>query len=149
MTVIMNGDDGATVSDSRDARVNHERFIASLEKHGYGVATAAWASMAGDLGWSTDEVKLYAYRYFLALQSIEEGQNAKTKHFSDLEDDWTLDETVLLEALLTQQLPFTTHENKSECGISWEERIASQIPSKTAQQVRQMYEKRYQRLVKR
>lgn len=148
----MIGDEGATLNDRQSARVNHDRFIASLEKHGYDVASAAWASISGDLGWSTEEVKLYAYRYFLALQSVEEAedQNSTTMQTSDLDGDWTLDEMVLFETLLVQLLPSVTNARTFPEGeIDWEERIASQIPSKTAQQVRQMYENRYQRLVKR
>lgn len=131
--------------------MNHERFIASLEKHGYGAAPAAWANMAGDLVWSIEEVKLYAYRYFIALQSVEESEdhNSTMMHLSDLDNEWTLDEVILLEALLVQHLPLITRESESEGEIDWDEKIASQIPGKTAQQVRQMYEKGYQKLVKR
>ena len=146
----MNVDDSASVNDSEGAKVNHDRFIASLEKHGYGAAPAAWANMAGDLVWSTEEVKLYAYRYFLALQSVEESDdhNGTIMQLLDLDNDWTHDEVVLLEALLVQHLPLITRERESEDELDWDERIASQIPGKTALQVRLMYEKGYQKLVK-
>ena len=63
-------------TDSEDEKLNHDRFISCLEKHGCGAATAAWASIARDLGWSTEEVKVYAFRYFHALQSVEESCDA-------------------------------------------------------------------------
>jgi hypothetical protein len=145
----MNSDDSATMIDSEDAKVNHDRFIAALDKHGYGAAPAAWAYMAGDLAWSTEEVKLYAYRYFITLLSVEESHddNGTTMHLSDLDNDWTHDEVILLEALLVQHLPLIIRESEGE--EDWERRIASQIPGKTALQVRQMYEKGYRKLVKR
>lgn len=43
----------------------HNKFVAALEKHGY--SAQAWHAMAFELGWSVEDVKVYAYSYFKSL----------------------------------------------------------------------------------
>ena len=135
---------GRPIHDGEDEMGNHELFIASLEKHGYASASVAWASMAEELGWSSEEVRLYAYRYFASLQTMEESTNHTTAMDSTGHDDhWTVEESVLFEALLVQHLPIIDQQGNLQNGITWEERIASQVPEKTPEEVRLRYETKY------
>ena len=48
----------------------HERFVASLEKHGAGMNGDVWSSIAAEMEWSIDDVKLYAYWYMQQRYSL-------------------------------------------------------------------------------
>lgn len=143
----MANNDGSTAQEETlpDEVENHESFITSLEKHGYSADPKAWERIANDLEWSEEEVKRYAYRYFNALQQVppEDNPPVDDKEENDL---WTFEESILLEALLVRHLAIINEQNKQQQqgDLAWEEIIAARIPGKTAQEVKQRYEQKYQ-----
>eukprot|EP00591_Stephanopyxis_turris_P008113 CAMPEP_0195527060 /NCGR_PEP_ID=MMETSP0794_2-20130614/28501_1 /TAXON_ID=515487 /ORGANISM="Stephanopyxis turris, Strain CCMP 815" /LENGTH=124 /DNA_ID=CAMNT_0040657883 /DNA_START=175 /DNA_END=546 /DNA_ORIENTATION=+ len=91
----------------------HQRFIAALESHGPGLTGKEWTKMAASMGGrSVEEVKLYAYRYMLSLQSTS--RERPTMNGEQLESslvaetsptsysDWSHDECILFETLLAR-----------------------------------------------
>lgn len=123
----------------------HSKFVASLERHGSS-AGLAWHSMAEDLKWTVDEVKLYAYSYFKALIADRTAENHETAS-PDPDPSWSFHELVLLDSLMLKysknfidaKRMNSVHgapdkENNDvdyiEPNSVWE-RIASYIPDKT------------------
>lgn len=117
-----------------DPRENHNRFIASLEKHGFGAS--AWELMGKELDWTAEDVKTYAYRYFISLQKMTSEEERGLVGVDD--NDWAVEENILFEALLVQYLP-TIQDQSSD----WAERIAAQMPGRTPREVNQRYEAKY------
>ena len=155
-------------------RHQHARFLESLERHatssgGEQVSRAVWSRMASDLGWSVEQVQVYAYWYMMALaedddQAISQGEqqdnggnnvimnggghrndNELNENLTNGNSEWTLEEDILLESLLAVYLPLGYHTssgnntNNNHSGLDWEEQVASRLPGKTPMQVRQRY----------
>jgi hypothetical protein len=132
------------MSSDDDARLNHEKFVKSLEKYAYLSPNEVWIEMADELGWDVEEVRSYAFQYLIAMQSLEDSEEDTIG--PEPNDEWTLDEIILLEALLVQHSSEIKVKSDSLNCTPWEEKIAAQIPGKTAQQVRAMFESEYSEL---
>lgn len=124
-------------SDRRNETENHRLFVAALETNGYSAEASAWDRMAEELGWSVEEVKTYAYRYFNALLVKTEDDSPHARERDDEDSAWSTEESILFEALLIRNLPATSQSEKE---VPWEQRIASRIPGKTAQDIKRRYE---------
>jgi len=116
------------VKDKAERMQQHKRFISVLEKYGSAAGsepgTLAWHAMAMDLGWTLEEVKIYAYSYFKFLtEQNEERYYGDERKGNDVSQDgagqmqlsdgkhdyakdnststsWTFEEKVLLDSLL-------------------------------------------------
>ena len=136
----------------------HLKFTSALERHGS--SPGAWKDMASELNSTERDVKVYAYSYFKALvQDKDEksraglllmnGYQSRGGRNSAINDDtaWSFQELVLLDSLL---LKFCTDltclsEIDGDCNTDqrcpsllrqttvWE-KIASQLPGKTARE---------------
>ena len=71
-------DDTKEIEDAEKQTKMHNDFISALEKYGTS-AEGAWKSMASDLNWTEEEVKVYAYSYFKSLV-----QDRKSKLYDKL-----------------------------------------------------------------
>jgi len=164
----MNGE--TSTSQQEEARERHTRFLQSLERHASGddVSRAAWSNMASELGWSVEQVQVYAYRYMMALNDESEDQSMPQQEHQANGDDvvmadneengsimngnsdneWTLEEDILLDSLLAVYPPrcsanSSSNNNSNHNALDWEEQVASRMPGKTPMQVRQRYNQLY------
>lgn len=133
------------------SREEHERFLKILEKRGSDVTGNEWSLISADMGWSIDDVKLYAYWYMQQLynknkvndgstdndiqdsmlpeSSPEKEYESKNQFVHD--DEWTFEETALFNTLLVTYDSTTPYR--------WE-KIASLIPNKIEKQCREKWE---------
>lgn len=139
--------------DNNNQSTKHTNFINALEKHGSSVG--AWESMAFDLNWTIEEVQVYAYSYF---KSIVRYGNTKEKSNSTQQDNnasWSFQEYILLDSLMLkyctdlsclknnahikQKKDSKMSNNKDDAKQStvWE-KIACQLPGKTADMCRKV-----------
>lgn len=108
----------------------HNLFIAALEKHGSS-SVGAWPAMASELGWTVEDVKVYAYSYFKRLVvrngsakkhgtsatrladnedgSINEKKKARLSTSATTKDEkakssssWSFHELILLDSLMVK-----------------------------------------------
>ena len=121
-------DDTKEKEDAEKQTKMHNDFISALEKYGTS-AEGAWKSMAFDLNWTEEEVKVYAYSYFKSLvqdrkatlydkrlvkndeggrKDYEKDQKKKKKKKVDKGNDkdktssWSFHELVLLDSLMVK-----------------------------------------------
>ncbi len=131
--------------DKADRIQQHNNFVSGLEKYGSAAGsepgTLAWHAMAMDLGWTLEEVKIYAYSYFKFLTNRNEKryyvnkqkgpsvshdgagqvQLSQPKHGGAKDNStgtsWTFGEKVLLDSLLLKyasELPLDDSDSESE-----------------------------------
>lgn len=122
-----------------DARRRHDRFLASLERHGGSMTRHTWSNMASDLDWTAEEVQTYAYRYMMALSTNQSKQEDQESGVNDSTNGnaWSLEENILFDSLLAVFLPYGI--DSSTNGLDWEEKVAAHLPGRTPMQVRRRY----------
>lgn len=133
-----------TSRQAMDAHQRHDRFLASLERHGGSTTRRTWSNMASELDWTVEEVQTYAYRYMTALstdQSTQEEQEHNGGNESTNGDAWTLEENILFDSLLAVYLPNGIDSSTNR--LDWEEHVAAHLPGRTPMQVRRRYNSRY------
>ena len=128
----------------KQPKSTHTKFISALERHGS--SERAFHKIAEELDWSIEDTKVYAYSYFKALirerkikiyKGVGSSINAQNKETtastaSADTDNWSFHEHILLDALMVKHCKDSSclKEGNSE---TWE-RIAYQLPGRTAQQ---------------
>ena len=157
------GDDDAR---AQSIRVRHAQFIQCLEQHGPNLTGNEWPAMAGELGWSIQEVQLHAYQYLNNLfetdpDPVEESslptngglsngharpprRNRETQG-SALNDTWSLEEALLFETLVVTYKTTNGAGSSNPSGYTWDELVAAQLSGRTAAQVRRRYRQLYMR----
>mmetsp|Transcript_26589 Transcript_26589/g.30418 ORF Transcript_26589/g.30418 Transcript_26589/m.30418 type:complete len:168 (-) Transcript_26589:262-765(-) len=143
------------------------KFISSLEKHGSAMTGDEWSCIATDMGWSVDEVKLYAYWYMQALNGANNmdmddhhGEiNNEKPSSQNMDVNISGDEDACSTSTTTNKLENHSPDNNfnvwtyQECIFfdtllatynsttpeRWE-KIAVLIPNKTAVQCRERYD---------
>uniref|UniRef100_A0A7S2N5L5 Myb-like domain-containing protein n=1 Tax=Helicotheca tamesis TaxID=374047 RepID=A0A7S2N5L5_9STRA len=151
--------------ESTNEEEQHERFIAALEQYGPQGTGWEWEHMASATGWTVDEVKLYAYRYMMALNetpsrhidrspsAANEGDNSSKGGHSprqsggdekeNEDDDWTFEERILFDTLLARHdgVNNSADVDYNPSVVSRWENISALLPNRTSLQVRQRYMK--------
>jgi hypothetical protein len=129
----------------------YREFTAALERHGS--SPGAWKDMASELKCTERNVKVYAYSYFKALvmdrdekisNDMLDKNGCQTWGDSATGDKWSFQELVLLDSLLVKFFTDLTclddvegdgDDQECPCLLKqtsvWE-KIASQLPGKTA-----------------
>ncbi|GLE05298.1 hypothetical protein PINS_up014311 [Pythium insidiosum] len=114
----------------------HERFLSALEKYGCGQSTsvfAVWHAIAAAVGTRTlQEVNAHANWYYQQLQTVNAERRKEYLAMQQVDTRWTIEEDATLEALLAQHCDGVTYP--------WE-RMAARMPGKSAQDLRERYQK--------
>ena len=127
----------------KQQKSKHTEFISALEKHGS--SERAFHKIAEELDWTVEDTKVYAYSYFKALtrersskiyRGIGSSTNKEEKEtiLTDITDNWSFHEHILLDALMVKHCKDSSCLNDEKGNSETWERIAYQLPGRTAQQ---------------
>ena len=127
----------------KQQKSKHTEFISALEKHGS--SERAFHEIAEELDWTVEDTKVYAYSYFEALtrersskiyRGIGSSTNKEEKEtiLTDITDNWSFHEHILLDALMVKHCKDSSCLNDEKGNSETWERIAYQLPGRTAQQ---------------
>merc|ERR1712043_63531 len=131
-----------STNSEKGSKETYERFTQALEKHGT-CKKNAWDSISIEMGWSSKEVKEYAFQYMLKLHTltsqngndgnvmieIDAAQTCFTPDHLKVEEveskDWTFEECILFDNLMARYF----NENNNTHALV--EKFSSLIPSKS------------------
>jgi len=127
----------------KQPKIAHTKFISALEK--YGSSERAFHKIAKELDWTVEDTKVYSYSYFKAL--IRERKNKIYKGIcgstnkeeketisTDIDtENWSFHEHILLDTLMVKHCKDSSCLEEKGGSSEWE-RIAYQLPGRTAQQ---------------
>ena len=144
----MNG--GLFSSDHRLKR-KHQDFVRCLERHGPDLSGDEWPTMAEELGWSIEEVQLYAYQYLASIievddrareameQTTKNGSSRAGEHAEEqsIYRSWSREESIRFDALIAAFRARINTRNSHDS--DWDQQIASHLPGRTPQEVRRRY----------
>jgi hypothetical protein len=138
-----NSSDGPTTNlhQPTQVRERHEHFLQALQRLP-AQAGEDWAvHLAGELHWSVEEVEEHAFRYLVLLsetdrdgtiESSMNGGRANGHHQRARGLPWSVEDNILLDALLAQYRP-----SEATVGVpDWADRIAQMFPGRTGADVR-------------
>jgi hypothetical protein len=127
-------------------------FVRSLERHGED--GQAFKKISAELGWSEEQTMAYAKNYLLTLIEYENEQdesqlvqeNQGDDHSTD-DEDWTTEEVILFDTLLTLYIPSVhgdaRHMPEEVDGRNWATEIAARLPGRSVQEVKLRYNKKH------
>ena len=146
---LSNGTSDEISSAKEERAMRHKQFIAVLEKYGSNQGsengTLAWHAMAGELKWTIEDVKVYAYSYFKFLTGEKRNQSNPTQvskkpklEAVTTNPSWACDDLMLLDTLILKHCSMDDLKHKDgDVSFAWK-KIAAGLPGKTPIECRQM-----------